>query len=139
MANSEETARVALDLYYANRGKKPVKAVIYTHSHVDHYGGVRGVVSEDDVNSGNSKIYAPEGFLEAAVAENVMAGTAIELHVRQSPQARPQGPSGRQSRHHNFCRHGDPCSANQHHQGNGAERENRRSNLRIPHGPPTKV
>jgi alkyl sulfatase BDS1-like metallo-beta-lactamase superfamily hydrolase len=74
---SEETAKVALDLYYANRGKKPVKAVIYTHSHVDHYGGVRGVVSEDDVKSGRAKIYAPDGFLEAAVAENVMAGTAM--------------------------------------------------------------
>lgn len=51
--------------------------MIYTHSHVDHYGGVRGVVSEDDVKSGKTKIYAPEGFLEAAVAENVMAGTAM--------------------------------------------------------------
>jgi alkyl sulfatase BDS1-like metallo-beta-lactamase superfamily hydrolase len=74
---SEETAKVALNLYYANRGRKPVQAVIYTHSHVDHYGGVRGVVSEGDVKSGKAKIYAPEGFLEAAVAENVMAGTAM--------------------------------------------------------------
>lgn len=74
---SEETAKVALDLYFSKRGKKPVKAVIYTHSHVDHYGGVRGVVSEDDVKSGKVKIYAPEGFLEAAVSENVMAGTAM--------------------------------------------------------------
>ncbi|HBD33078.1 MAG TPA: hypothetical protein DC084_05735, partial [Cupriavidus sp.] len=49
---SEETAKVAIDLYYANRGRKPVKAVIYTHSHVDHYGGVRGVISQDDVSSG---------------------------------------------------------------------------------------
>ena len=74
---SAETAKVAIDLYFKNRGTKPVKAVIYTHSHVDHYGGVRGVVSEDDVTSGKVKIYAPEGFLEAAVAENVMAGTAM--------------------------------------------------------------
>lgn len=74
---SAETAQVAIDLYYANRGEKPVKAVIYTHSHVDHYGGVRGVVNEADVESGSVKIYAPEGFLEAAVAENVMAGTAM--------------------------------------------------------------
>ncbi|MEK7318198.1 MAG: alkyl sulfatase dimerization domain-containing protein [Pseudomonadota bacterium] len=74
---SEETAKVAIDLYYANRGRKPVKAVIYTHSHVDHYGGVRGVISQDDVSSGKVKIYAPEGFLEAAVAENVMAGNAM--------------------------------------------------------------
>lgn len=74
---SEETAKAAIDLYYSKRGKRPVKAVIYTHSHVDHYGGVRGVVSEDEVRSGKVKIYAPDGFLEAAVSENVMAGTAM--------------------------------------------------------------
>jgi alkyl sulfatase BDS1-like metallo-beta-lactamase superfamily hydrolase len=74
---SEETAKVAIDLYYKHRGQKPVKAVIYTHSHVDHYGGVRGVVDEADVESGAVKVYAPDGFLEAAVAENVMAGTAM--------------------------------------------------------------
>src|SRR3546814_19629642 len=59
------------------RGQKPVKAVIYTHSHVDHFGGVRGIVDEADVRSGAVKIYAPEGFLEAAVAENVFAGNAM--------------------------------------------------------------
>ena len=74
---SEETAKYALDLYYAHRPKKPVVAVIYSHSHVDHYGGVRGVASEDDVKSGKVKIYAPQGFLDAAVAENVMAGNAM--------------------------------------------------------------
>lgn len=71
---SAETAKVAIDLYYKNRGQKPVQAVIYTHSHVDHYGGVRGVVDEADVKI---KIYAPTGFLDAAVKENVMAGTAM--------------------------------------------------------------
>jgi alkyl sulfatase BDS1-like metallo-beta-lactamase superfamily hydrolase len=74
---SAETAKVGMDLYFANRGRKPVKAVIYTHSHVDHYGGVRGVVTDEDVASGATKIYAPDGFLEAAVAENVMAGNAM--------------------------------------------------------------
>lgn len=74
---SAETAKAALDLYRQHRGDKPLKAVIYTHSHVDHYGGVRGIVDEADVTSGAVKIYAPEGFLEAAVAENVMAGTAM--------------------------------------------------------------
>jgi alkyl sulfatase BDS1-like metallo-beta-lactamase superfamily hydrolase len=63
---SAETAKVGLDLYYAHRERKPVKAVIYTHSHVDHYGGVRGVVNEADVTSGKVKIYAPEGFRSAA-------------------------------------------------------------------------
>lgn len=74
---SAETAKAALNLYFEHRPKKPVVAVIYSHSHVDHYGGVRGVVDEADVKSGKVKIYAPVGFLEAAVAENVMAGTAM--------------------------------------------------------------
>ncbi len=74
---SSETAKAALDLYFKHRPKKPVVAVIYTHSHVDHYGGVRGVVDEADVKAGKVKIYAPKGFLEHAVAENVMAGTAM--------------------------------------------------------------
>jgi alkyl sulfatase BDS1-like metallo-beta-lactamase superfamily hydrolase len=74
---STETAKAALDLYYQHRPKKPVVAVIYTHSHVDHYGGVRGVVDEKDVKAGKVKIYAPLGFVEHAVAENVMAGTAM--------------------------------------------------------------
>ncbi len=74
---STETAKRALELYYQHRPKKPVVAVVYTHSHVDHYGGVRGVVDEAAVKSGKVKIYAPVGFLEAAVAENVMAGNAM--------------------------------------------------------------
>lgn len=74
---SAETAKVGMELYYKNRGQKPVVAVIYTHSHVDHYGGVRGVVDEADVKAGKVKIYAPSGFMEAAVAENIMAGNVM--------------------------------------------------------------
>ncbi|MNJ07412.1 Metallo-beta-lactamase superfamily protein [compost metagenome] len=74
---SAETSKAALDLYFKHRPKKPVVAVIYTHSHVDHYGGVRGVINEEDVKAGKVKVYAPKGFLEHAVAENVMAGTAM--------------------------------------------------------------
>ena len=82
---SAETAKVGMDLYYKNRGKKPVVAVIYTHSHVDHYGGVRGVVDEADVKSGKVKVYAPAGFMKEAVSENIMAGNAMrrQLYVRQ--------------------------------------------------------
>lgn len=74
---STETAKASLDLYFKHRPKQPIVAVIYTHSHVDHYGGVKGVVSEDDVKSGKVKIVAPAGFIESAVAENVMAGNAM--------------------------------------------------------------
>ncbi|QRG78236.1 alkyl/aryl-sulfatase [Citrobacter sp. R56] len=74
---SAETAKVGIDLYYKNRGKRPVVAVIYTHSHVDHYGGVRGVVDEADVKSGKVKVYAPAGFMKEAVSENIMAGNVM--------------------------------------------------------------
>ncbi|MBI4804854.1 MAG: MBL fold metallo-hydrolase [Desulfovibrio sp.] len=74
---SAETAKAALELYYAHRPRKPVVAVLYSHSHTDHYGGVRGVVDENDVKAGKVKIIAPVGFMEAAVAENVLAGTAM--------------------------------------------------------------
>ncbi|MNY86418.1 Metallo-beta-lactamase superfamily protein [compost metagenome] len=57
--------------------KKPVVAVIYTHSHTDHYGGVRGVINEADVLAGKVKVIAPEGFMDNAVAENVLAGNAM--------------------------------------------------------------
>lgn len=74
---TKETAKAALELYYQHRPKKPVIAVIYTHSHADHYGGVRGVTTPEDVASGKVKILAPQGFLEAAVSENVYAGNAM--------------------------------------------------------------
>ena len=74
---STETAQAALELYYRHRPRKPVVALVFSHSHVDHYGGVRGIVEEDDVRAGKVKIVAPEGFLEAAVAENVLAGNVM--------------------------------------------------------------
>ncbi|MCX6089613.1 MAG: MBL fold metallo-hydrolase [Candidatus Atribacteria bacterium] len=72
-----ETSRAGLNLYFQQFGQKPVVAVIYTHSHIDHYGGVKGVVSTEDVKSARVSILAPEGFLAAAVSENVYAGTAM--------------------------------------------------------------
>ncbi len=74
---SEEVAKAGLELYYQNRPQKPVVAVLYTHSHVDHYGGVKGVTSEEEVKQGKVKIIAPEHFLEDAISENVFAGTAM--------------------------------------------------------------
>ncbi|HUD50615.1 alkyl/aryl-sulfatase [Parvibaculum sp.] len=74
---SSETARTSLALYRKHRGERPVKAVIYTHSHVDHYGGVKGVLTDEDLARGDVRIIAPEGFLEEAVSENVLAGNAM--------------------------------------------------------------
>ncbi|WP_275545299.1 MULTISPECIES: alkyl/aryl-sulfatase [unclassified Pseudomonas] len=74
---STETARAGLELYYKHRPRKPVLAVIYSHSHVDHFGGVRGVIDEADVQAGKVKVIAPEGFYEHAVSENVLAGPAM--------------------------------------------------------------
>jgi alkyl sulfatase BDS1-like metallo-beta-lactamase superfamily hydrolase len=74
---SEETAAAALALYREHRGDRPVTAVIYTHSHIDHFGGVLGIVSQADVDAGRAVVVAPDGFLEHAIAENVYAGTAM--------------------------------------------------------------
>lgn len=74
---SAETAAAALDLYSAHRGQRKIVAVIFTHSHVDHFGGVLGLVNPSEVEAGLIKIIAPEGFLEHAIAENVYAGTAM--------------------------------------------------------------
>jgi alkyl sulfatase BDS1-like metallo-beta-lactamase superfamily hydrolase len=74
---STETARAALDLVTQHLGERPVTAVIYTHSHIDHFAGVRGVVDEADVVAGRVPVIAPAGFLRAAVSENVIAGNAM--------------------------------------------------------------
>ena len=74
---STEVAAAALALYRQHRGDRAVKAVIYTHSHVDHFGGVLGVTSQEDVDAGKVAVIAPEGFTEHAVQENVYAGTAM--------------------------------------------------------------
>lgn len=72
-----ESAKAALKLVYENIGKKPILAVIYTHSHGDHFGGTKGIISEDEVKSAKIRIIAPEGFMKFAVSENVLAGNAM--------------------------------------------------------------
>ncbi len=74
---SAETAKAAYDLVSQHLGRRPVVAVVYSHSHVDHYGGVRGIVDETDVRSGKVQILAPEHFTEHAVSENVIAGNVM--------------------------------------------------------------
>jgi len=77
-----EAAAAALDLLTAHVATKPVLAVIYSHSHVDHYGGVGGVTNAADVAAGKVKVIAPEGFLEHAVSENIIAGPAMLRRAR---------------------------------------------------------
>lgn len=74
---AKETAAAALKFINEQLGKRPVTAVIYSHSHADHFGGVRGVVEQADVLSGKVPIIAPVGFMDHAVAENVYAGNAM--------------------------------------------------------------
>lgn len=74
---SKETAAAAFALYTEHRGPRPVSGMIYTHSHLDHFGGVKGVIAEEDVSDGRIPVIAPEGFMQHAVAENVFAGTAM--------------------------------------------------------------
>ncbi|RJF87206.1 MBL fold metallo-hydrolase [Oleomonas cavernae] len=74
---STEVAKAAYDLVSKHLGARPIHAVIITHSHADHYGGIRGIVAQADVDAGKVKVIAPEGFLEHAVSENVIAGNAM--------------------------------------------------------------
>ena len=74
---STETAKAALDYINDKVGKRPVVAVVYSHSHVDHYGGVRGVASDEDFKSGKVRVFAPKDFTEHAVSENVIAGNVM--------------------------------------------------------------
>src|SRR6266446_6720690 len=92
---STEVARAGLDLYTRHRGRRPVTAVIYTHSHTDHYGGVRGVVDEADVAAGEVEIIAPHRFMEEVVSEAVLVGTAMVRRGQfQFGATLPKGPRG---------------------------------------------
>ncbi|MCU4414026.1 MBL fold metallo-hydrolase [Acinetobacter sp. WU_MDCI_Axc73] len=72
-----ETAKAAYDLVTEKFGKLPIVAVMYSHPHVDHYGGVKGVINEADVKSGKVKVIAPDGFMEHAISEGVISGNAM--------------------------------------------------------------
>ena len=76
-----ETARAALKFINEQLGERPVTAVVYSHSHADHFGGVRGIVDEKDVQSGKVKVIAPIGFMDHAVSENVYAGNAMSRRL----------------------------------------------------------
>ena len=95
---STECAAAALALYREHRGDRPVTGLLYTHSHVDHFGGARGVVDPEDVDSGRVPVFAPEGFLAHAVSENVYAGGAMTRRATYMYGALlPKGPTGQVS------------------------------------------
>jgi alkyl sulfatase BDS1-like metallo-beta-lactamase superfamily hydrolase len=92
---SEDVAKGALDLYYEHRPKKPVVAVITSHSHVDHYGGVLGVVSAEDLKSGKVKYYVPAGYADEALDEAVIGGNRqTRLSGYQYSMLVERGPKG---------------------------------------------
>ena len=92
---TSETAAAALALANEQLGELPVRAVIYSHSHIDHFGGVRGVISQEDVEAGLVQVIAPSGFMEEAIAENVYAGNAMSRRAGlQYGRGIPSGPYG---------------------------------------------
>lgn len=74
---SAEVAKAALELVNEKLGVRPIVAMIYTHSHGDHFGGVKGMIDQKDVDAGKVQVIAPDGFMEHAVSENIIAGTAM--------------------------------------------------------------
>ncbi|MFM8529073.1 MAG: MBL fold metallo-hydrolase, partial [Ilumatobacteraceae bacterium] len=74
---AEPCAKACLDLANAHLGERPVVAVIYTHSHTDHFGGVLGVTSQADVDAGRCRVIAPQHFMRETIGENVIAGYAM--------------------------------------------------------------
>ncbi len=92
---TEATAAACLELANSTLGERPVVAIIYTHSHVDHYAGVKGVTSEEAVAAGDVRIIAPDGFMQEAVGENVTAGPIMQRRaLYQFGPFLPPGPRG---------------------------------------------
>jgi alkyl sulfatase BDS1-like metallo-beta-lactamase superfamily hydrolase len=92
---STETAAAALSLYREHRGERPVTGLIYTHSHIDHFGGAKGVLGEEEIEARRIPIVAPAGFLHHAVSENFFAGTAMGRRAGYMYGARlARGPEG---------------------------------------------
>jgi len=92
---AEETARAALQFINEQLGERPVVGVVYSHAHIDHFAGVKGVTNVEDVASGKTQIFAPENFMQYAIAENVYAGNAMIRRANyQYGQALPASPFG---------------------------------------------
>ena len=125
---SSETAAAALALLKRHRGEKPVTAVIYTHSHVDHYGGVRGSDQRCRHRRG-APHHRPGGIPGGGGERERAAGQRHEpegdVHVRGPAAAQPHRPCGRGARQDRVHGHGEPCPAD------GEHRPNRRARLTV--------
>jgi alkyl sulfatase BDS1-like metallo-beta-lactamase superfamily hydrolase len=89
------TTKAAIELLYEHAGKKPIVAVLYSHSHADHWAGVKGLVSAEAVQAGQVRIIAPVKFMEEAVSENILAGNAMIRRGQYMHGALlPRGPRG---------------------------------------------
>ena len=92
---TDATAGACLELANDQLGARPVTAVIYTHSHVDHFGGVHGVTTQADVDAGRCRVIAPEHFMHETVSENLLAGNAMgRRSAYQFGPLLPPGPRG---------------------------------------------
>ena len=92
---SVECAEAALALYRKHRGNRPVQAVIYSDSHMDHFGGAQGVLLQNSSGQYDVPVIAPEGFMEEALSENVFAGSAMRKRaVYKYGSSLPKGPRG---------------------------------------------
>lgn len=92
---TDETAAAAFELVTEQLGEFPIKAVVYSHSHIDHFGGVHGVINEAEVAAGEVQVVAPSGFMEEAISENVYAGNAMSRRAAlQYGRLIPSSPFG---------------------------------------------
>ncbi len=74
---AKETAMAAIDFARKHLGNRPILAIIFTHSHIDHFGGVLGIISAEEAEKRHVRIIAPDRFLEEATSENIIAGIAM--------------------------------------------------------------
>lgn len=89
-------ARAGMALVYQHIGRKPIVALIYTHSHIDHRGGAKGVISQADVQAGRVQVIAPDHFMEFAISENIIAGNVMSRRASYMyGNLLPQGQHGR--------------------------------------------
>jgi alkyl sulfatase BDS1-like metallo-beta-lactamase superfamily hydrolase len=92
---SAESAKAATELAFKHLPRKPIVAVIYTHNHIDHWGGVKGIISDEDVKAGKVRVIAPEGFMKETISENILVGNAMTRRATYMFGIfLPRGPTG---------------------------------------------